>query len=49
MNDVEGAKFQIVCVNDNPTVEDLTKQNNFLYDIQIVDGALVGEIAKKEA
>ena len=41
--DVVAAKFQKVCINDIPT-EDLTETNVFLYDIDIVDEPLVGEL-----
>ena len=33
-------------MNDNPTVEDLLILNILLYDIDIVDGNVVGEIAR---
>ena len=34
-------------MNNKPAVEDLIKTNSFLYDVDVVDGALVGEIEKK--
>ena len=47
MEDVDAANFQSVCLNDTPTVEDLTETNSFLYDIDIMDGVLVGEHARR--
>ena len=44
---VEAATFKGVCMDDIPTVEDLTSVNIFLYDIDIVDGTLVGELARR--
>ena len=34
-------------MNDIPTVEDLLTLNILLYDIDIVDGNLVGELARR--
>ena len=39
-------QFQVVHMNDVPTVEDLTL-NILLYDIDIVDGNIVGELARR--
>ena len=39
--------FQGVHMNDIPTVEDLLTLNNFLYDIDIVDGNIIAELARK--
>ena len=39
-------QFQGVHLNDIPTVEDLITLNSLLYDINIVDGNTVGELAK---
>ena len=46
-NSEEGdvSKFQGVHLNDIPKVEDLLQLNIFLYDIDFVDGELIGEIA----
>ena len=34
-------------MNDNPTVEDLLTLNILLYDIDIVDGNIVGELPSR--
>ena len=39
--------FQGVHMNDIPTVEDLLTLNILLYDIDIVDGNIVGELARR--
>ena len=48
-NSEEGdvSKFQGVHLNDIPKVEDLSQLNNFLYDINFVDGELIGELARR--
>ena len=40
-------QFQGVHMNDIPTVEDLLNLNILLYDIDIVDGNIVGELARR--
>ena len=40
-------QFQGVHMNDVPTVEDLLFLNILLYDIDIVDGNIVGELARR--
>ena len=40
-------KFQGVHLNDIPKVEDLLQLNIFLYDIDFVDGELIGELARR--
>ena len=40
-------QFQGVHMNDIPIVEDLLTLNNLLYDIDIVDGNIVGELARR--
>ena len=40
-------QFQGVHLNDIPTVEDLLTLNILLYDIDIVDGNIVGELARR--
>ena len=40
-------QFQGVHMNDIPTVEDLLTLNILLYDIDIVDGNIVGELARR--
>ena len=40
-------QFQGVHMNDNPIVEDLLTLNILLYDIDIVDGNIVGELARR--
>ena len=48
-NSEEGdiSKFQGVHLNDIPKVEDLLQSNIFLYDINFVDGELIGELARR--
>ena len=40
-------QFQGIHMNDIPIVEDLLTLNIFLYDIDIVDGNIVGELARR--
>ena len=40
-------QFQGVHMNDIPTVEDLLTLNILLYDINIVDGNIIGELARR--
>ena len=40
-------QFQGVHVNDIPFVEDLLSPNIVLYDIDIVDGNIIGELARR--
>ena len=39
--------FQGVHMNDIPTVEDLLTLNIVLYDIDIVNGNIIGELARR--
>ena len=41
------SKFQGVHLNDIPKIEDLLQLNIFLYDIDFVDGELIGELARR--
>ena len=41
------SKFQDVHLNDIPNVEDLLQLNIFLYDIDFVDGELIGELCRR--
>ena len=41
------SKFQGVCMDDIPSVEDLVGINIFIYDIDLIDGAMVGELARR--
>ena len=41
------SKFQGVCMVDIPSVEDIVGINIFTYDIDFIDGALVGELARR--
>ena len=41
------AQFQGVHMSVIPTVEDLLTLNILLYDIDIVDGNIVGELARR--
>ena len=45
MNGLNRTQFQGVHMNDIPTVEDLLTLNILLFDINIVDGNIVGELA----
>ena len=40
------ASCQVVCVNDLAIVKDSVRVNIFLYDIDFVDGATIGELAR---
>ena len=48
-NSEEGdvSKFQGVHLNDIPKVEDLLQLTIFLYDIDFVDGELIGELCRR--
>ena len=41
------SKFQGVCMDDIPSVEDIVTINIFIYDIDFIDGAMVGELARR--
>ena len=41
------SKFQGVCMDDIPSVEDTVGINIFIYDIDLNDGAMVGELARR--
>ena len=41
------SKFQGVCMDDIPSVEDLVGINIFINDIDRIDGAMVGELARR--
>ena len=41
------SKFQGVCMDDIPSVEDILGINIFKYDIDLIDGAMVGELARR--
>ena len=41
------SKFQAVHLNDIPKVEELLQLNIFLYDIDFVDGELIGELCRR--
>ena len=47
MDGLSSNQFQGVHMNDNPNVEDLLTLNTLLYDIDIVDGNIVGELARR--
>ena len=40
------SKFQGVCMDDIPSVEDIVGINIFIYDIDLIDGAMVGELER---
>ena len=41
------SKFQGVCLDDIPSVKDIVGINIFIYDIDLIDGAMVGELARR--
>ena len=41
------SKFQGVCMDDIPSVEDIVGINIFIYDIDLIDGAMVGQLARR--
>ena len=43
----DSSKFQGVCMDDIPSVEDIVAINIFIYDIDLIDGARVGELARR--
>ena len=47
MDGLSPNQFQGVHMNNNPTVEDLLTLNIVQYDIDIVDGNIVGELARR--
>ena len=47
MDGLSPNQFQGVHMNDIPTVEDLLTLNILLYGIDIVDGNIVGELARR--
>ena len=47
MDGLSPNQFQGVHMNDIPTVEDLLTLNIFMYDTDIVDGNIIGELARR--
>ena len=45
--EADPSKFQGVHMTDIPKVEEMLQLNIFLYDIDFVDGELIGEIARR--
>ena len=41
------SKFQVVCMDDIPSVEDIVGINIFIYDIDLIDGAMVGDLERR--
>ena len=41
------SKFQGVCMDDIPSVEDIVGINYFIYDIGLFDAAMIGELARR--
>ena len=41
------SKFQGVCTDDIPSVEKTVRMNIFIYDIDLIDGAKVGELVRR--
>ena len=44
---LDPSKFQGVCMDDIPSVEDIVGISIFIYDIDVIDGAMVGELARR--
>ena len=42
----EPSKFQEVCMDDIPSVENIVAINIFIYDIDFIEGTMVGELAR---
>ena len=47
MDGLSADQFQGVHMNEIPFVEDLLTLNTVLYDIDIVDGNIIGEFARR--
>ena len=47
MDGMSPKRFHGVHMNDIPTVEDLLTLNILLYEIDIVDGKIFGELARR--
>ena len=43
----DASRSQGVCMDDIPSVEDIVGINIFIYDIDLTDGAMVGELAQR--
>ena len=41
------SKIQGICMDDIPSVEDIVGINIFIYDVDLIDGAMVGELARR--
>ena len=41
------SKFQRICMDEIPSVEDAVGINIFIYDIKLIDGAMIGELAQR--
>ena len=41
------SNFPGVCMDDIPYVEDIVRINIFIYDIDLIDGSMVGELARR--
>ena len=41
------SKFQVVCMHEIPSVKDKVGINIFIHDIDLVDGGMVGELARR--
>ena len=41
------SKFQGFCMDDIPSVEDIVRIIIFIYDIDLIDGAMIGELARR--
>ena len=47
ITNLDPSKLQGLCMDDIPTVEDVVDINIFTYDIDLFDGAMVGELARR--
>ena len=47
MDGLSTSQFKVVHMNDIPIVEDLLTLNILLYDIDVVDGNIIGELARR--
>ena len=41
------SKFQGICMDDIPSLEDIVGINIFIYDLDLINGAMVGELARQ--
>ena len=46
-SNLDPSKLQGVCMDDIPSMEDIVGINIFIYDIDLIDGLMVGELARR--